>query len=241
MAIHTFPIAFISLGPGDPELITLKALKTLQAADLIFCASTAKGAGEERSRSAALLSAYSLTAEVRTFHLPMSKQRKAALSVYRQLYRDALTAQEEGRKVAIAVEGDAGVYASMHYVLELLEADGRAVNQLCGIPSFIAAGGAAHLHLVQQDERLLVMPGQATAEELTEWLEARHTVVLMKLSQCEEMVKSFMQSHPEYQYHYFENVSTPQERHLTEVKQIVSLPFPYFSLMILTSACSTAR
>jgi precorrin-2/cobalt-factor-2 C20-methyltransferase len=232
-AIHTFPIAFVSLGPGDPELITLKALKALQAADLIYCAATRKGSEEKRSRSATLLSAYDLKAEVRAFHLPMSKQREAALAVYQQLYRDALTAQEEGRKVAIAVEGDAGVYASMHYVLELLEADGRPVEQLCGIPSFIAAGGAGHLHLMQQEERLLVAPGQATAEELTAWLETRHTVVLMKLSQCEEAVKAFMQTHPEYQYHYFENVSTPQERHLTQVEEIRAIPFPYFSLMIL--------
>lgn len=233
MTIQQNPIAFVSLGPGDPELITLKALKALQAADLIFCAATGKETEKRRSRSAALLSAYNLKAEVRTFHLPMSKQREAAMAVYRQLYLNARTAQEEGRKVAIAVEGDAGVYASMHYVLELLEAEGRPVSQLCGIPSFIAAGGVAHLHLIQQEERLLVVPGRVTTEELTEWLETHHTVVLMKLSQCETVVKTFMQVHPEYHYHYFENISTPQERHLTQVEEMLSLPFPYFSLMIL--------
>jgi precorrin-2/cobalt-factor-2 C20-methyltransferase len=55
----------------------------------------------------------------------------------------------------------------------------------------------------------------------------------MKLSQCETVIKTFMQTHPEYHYHYFENISTPQERHLTQVEEMLSLPFPYFSLMIL--------
>jgi len=233
MTTQHYPITFVSLGPGDPELITLKALKALQSADLIFCAATADASNGVRSRSAALLSAYNLEAEVRTFNLPMSKQRDAALAVYQQLFRDALTAQNEGLKVAIAVEGDAGIYASMHYVLELLETEGAPVLQLCGIPSFIAAGGAGHLHLIQQDERLLVVPGQVTADELSQLLETRHTVVLMKLSQCESVVKAFMQAHPDHHYHYFENVSTPQERHIDQVAEILPLPFPYFSLMII--------
>lgn len=233
MTIHQYPIAFVSLGPGDPELITLKALKALQAADVIYCAATGKETEAVNSRSAALLSTYNLKGEVRTFRLPMSKQRDAALAVYQQLYREALAAQQEGKNVAIAVEGDAGVYASMHYVLELLEAEGAPVCQLCGIPSFIAAGGAAHLHLMQQEERLLVVPGVITADELSQLLETHHTVVIMKLSQCESEVKTFIQSHPEHQYHYFENVSTSQQHHLSHAQDILTIPYPYFSLMIV--------
>ena len=52
--------------------------------------------------------------------------------------------------MAVAVEGDAGIYASVHYVLDLLEENGIPVEQLPGIPSFIAAEAAAKLHLISQ-------------------------------------------------------------------------------------------
>lgn len=47
--------------------------------------------------------------------------------------------QKAGKRLAVAVEGDAGIYASVHYVLDLLEENGIPVEQLPGIPSFIAA------------------------------------------------------------------------------------------------------
>ena len=51
--------------------------------------------------------------------------------------------QKAGKRLAVAVEGDAGIYASVHYVLDLLEENGIPVEQLPGIPSFIAAEAAA--------------------------------------------------------------------------------------------------
>lgn len=58
--------------------------------------------------------------------------------------------QKAGKRLAVAVEGDAGIYASVHYVLDLLEENGIPVEQLPGIPSFIAAEAAAKLHLISQ-------------------------------------------------------------------------------------------
>ena len=62
--------------------------------------------------------------------------------------------QKAGKRLAVAVEGDAGIYASVHYVLDLLEENGIPVEQLPGIPSFIAAEAAAKLHLISQKEIL---------------------------------------------------------------------------------------
>ena len=50
--MNHYPILFISLGPGDPELITLKGWKALQAADIVFCPETEGRNGERTSRAA---------------------------------------------------------------------------------------------------------------------------------------------------------------------------------------------
>ena len=53
--MQMFPVIFVSLGPGEPELITIKGLKALQAADCIFCPETLAKDGNRVSRAADIL------------------------------------------------------------------------------------------------------------------------------------------------------------------------------------------
>ena len=74
-------ITFVSLGPGEPELITLKGLKTLQQADRIFCPATLTTSGKQVSRAAHILRALEIEEEkIHPFVLPMSKDRQKAIS-----------------------------------------------------------------------------------------------------------------------------------------------------------------
>ena len=71
------PIHFVSLGPGDPELITLKGLRTLRQADLIYCPATLTKQGHT-SRAMEILKDLDLDeSRISPFALPMSKQRSA--------------------------------------------------------------------------------------------------------------------------------------------------------------------
>ena len=75
-----FPVIFVSLGPGEPELITVKGLTALQAADCIFCPETLTKDGNRVSRAADILSQLDIPENtVRRFPLPMSKLREKAL------------------------------------------------------------------------------------------------------------------------------------------------------------------
>jgi precorrin-2/cobalt-factor-2 C20-methyltransferase len=156
------PIQFVSLGPGEAELITLKGLKALQNADCIFCPETPVRDGHSLSRAA-----------------------------------------------------------------------GIPVEQIAGIPAFIAAGARGGLHIASQEERLTVIPGITTAEEIERLIQSQNTVVIMKLSQCTDEVHRCIRLHPEYDYRYFENVGTPQEKYISDGQQLETLRFPYFSLLII--------
>ena len=77
------PIQFVSLGPGEAELITLKGLKALQNADCIFCPETPVRDGHSLSRAADIMLRLDIPANrIRRFSLPMSKQRTDALNAY---------------------------------------------------------------------------------------------------------------------------------------------------------------
>ena len=80
------PIQFVSLGPGEAELITLKGLKALQNADCIFCPETPVRDGHSLSRAADIMFRLDIPANrIRRFSLPMSKQRTDALNAYDQV------------------------------------------------------------------------------------------------------------------------------------------------------------
>ena len=82
-----YPVTLVSLGPGDPELITLKGLRTLQEADCIFCPETATRQGAPAcSRAAHILAQLHIPDnKIERFHLPMSKDRQQAMAAYQSL------------------------------------------------------------------------------------------------------------------------------------------------------------
>ena len=229
-------VTFLSLGPGDPELLTLKAVRLLREADVVMIPATRGADGQVSSRARSIIGQWVTEEHMRLYPLPMSKHRDAAWQVYEQIRCEAVELQRAGRRVVIAVEGDVSIYASIHYVLCQLKADGIPVEQVPGIPSFIAAAAMADLSLISQQQRLVVLPGDADAETLHRLLASRHVVVVMKLSQCADAVKDFLRLHPAAECHYFENVGTSEAYHTTSLDEILSRRIPYFSLCLLFPA-----
>ena len=161
------------------------------------------------------------------------QNREQAFAAYDKVYSEASLLHKENKKVCIVAEGDAGFYSSVHYIFEKLQADNIPVQHIAGIPAFIAAGACAGLHIASQEERLTVIPGIITAEEIEKYMEEKTTIVIMKLSQCTEEVHRCIHLHPEYNYHYFENIGTEKEKYLHDTELISALSFPYFSLLII--------
>lgn len=227
-------ITFVSLGPGEPELITLKALKVLRQADIIYCPSTLSKSGKQLSRSADILHALDIpSGAIHLFMVPMSKQRDAALEVYDNVRKEAVIKYKEGKQIVIVAEGDSGFYSSIHYIYDKFIEDGIPVKRLAGIPAFIAAGALAGLHIVKQEEKLIVLPGIVSQNELNEYLKNNMTVVIMKLSQCANEIQEYIRCNPQHTYHYFENVGTEKEYYSYNRNELLGKTFPYFSLMII--------
>ncbi|MBP3787813.1 MAG: precorrin-2 C(20)-methyltransferase [Prevotella sp.] len=225
-----FPVAFLSLGPGDSELLTIKAVRILRDADVVMVPTSTQS-----SRAAEIISEWCDADRIETFCVPMRRNREAAMKVYDEMFERVATLYHQGLRVVVAVEGDVSIYASVHEVLERLKRAELPVIQLAGIPSFIAAAAKAGLSLCSQQQRLVVLPGDADVEGLKQLLTNHHVVVVMKLSQCQQEVKAFLQQHMDIECHYFENVGTTDEFYTTEHVAILGRTMPYFSLCILYS------
>lgn len=231
----TEPVTFVSLGPGDPELITLKGLKALRQADIIFCPSTLLPSGQSSSRAKDILSHLEIEPEkISLFNLPMNKDRVKAMEVYKNVTEQIVASYGSALKVAVVAEGDAGFYSSVHSINDNLQAKQIPVKKIPGVPAFIACAALANIPVARQEEELEIIPGTVTKERLIESIGNGKTVVVMKPSQGEDSLKEVLHDMPGGGFHYFENVGIPQkEFYTTDVAGMLPYKFPYFSLFII--------
>ncbi len=230
-----YPITFVSLGPGEAELITLKGLKTLQSADRIFYPATISKDGVQTSRALDILSELDIDAnKLVPFHVPMSKDRSLAIDAYNAVSEEIKKQYKTGQRICVVAEGDSGFYSSIQYIFDNLSDSDFPVERIAGIPAFIASGALAKIHIVKQEEELNVVPGIISASDLKERIESGKVVVIMKVSQCAEAIKECICEKLDATYHYFENVGVDGKEYYTKnTSDILDRKIPYFSLMII--------
>ncbi|MBF1378726.1 MAG: precorrin-2 C(20)-methyltransferase [Porphyromonas sp.] len=232
----TQAVYFVSLGAGDPELITLKALRLLERADVIYSPVSLSPNGRRASKSKSIMLSLGIKEEqIVSYDMPVNREREGAEDAYKQVAEDIKARrQANGDLIAAVVAiGDAGFYASSAYIGELLEAENIPTSYLPGVPALIASNALIGGQLVQLDEQLRVIPGVATPREWEEAWQSKHTVVIMKGSMAEEEIKRAMKSYPHRHWHYLEYVGYEgKELYLNDVNQIAERKFPYFSLII---------
>lgn len=228
-------IAFVSLGPGDPQLITLKAFSTLKEADVIFCPATRPVGMAVKSASAEIIKALKADFEnkIRMFELPMSHCREQALGIYDTVCQEIVALRNDGKHICVACEGDAGFYSSISNIYFTLKDQGLPVKLIPGITSFLAASALAGIQITSGNDRFLIIPGITTAEELSRKISETATIVIMKLSQCAAEICHFIELNPSLEYHYFENIGTSKELYLHTPDAIRVTHFPYFSILII--------
>lgn len=232
----TQAVYFVSLGAGDPELITLKALRLLERADVIYSPVSLSPNGRRASKSKSIMLSLGIKEEqIVSYDMPVNREREGAEDAYKQVAEDIKARrQANGDLIAAVVAiGDAGFYASSAYIGELLEAENIPTCYLPGVPALIASNALIGGQLVQLDEQLRVIPGVATTSEWKEAWQSKHTIVIMKGSMAEEEIKRAMKSYPHRHWHYLEYVGYEgKELYLNDVNQIAERKFPYFSLII---------
>lgn len=164
----------VGVGPGDPELLTLKAVRILQTADVI--AVPDKGAGEQTALT--IVKDYIEGKERVNCAAPMTRD-PARLEESYQSNADLLCALlDQGKNVAFITLGDPTVYSTYIYTHKKVLERGYTAQLIPGVPSFCAVAARLNTSLCEGAERLLVVP--ASYERLEESLDVRANKVLMK-------------------------------------------------------------
>ena len=175
----------IGVGPGDPELLTLKARRLIESVDVVAFPrarrgpSIALGIAEAHLRDdqVKLAMTYPVTTET-TAH---PGGYEAALSEFYDSWAATLAGHlDAGRDVAILCEGDPMFYGSYIYLHERLAPRYRT-EVVPGVTSFSAAAASAGLPLARRDEVLTILPGTLPADALATLLSTSDAAVVIKL------------------------------------------------------------
>ena len=152
----------VGVGPGDPELLTLKAAKVLEQADVILAPDTGKA-----DKTALNIVKDHLNGKTPILiSTPMTRDKQVLAKAYADAAQRIINYIEDGKQVAFITLGDATVYSTYMYIHELVRAQGYAVEVVPGVPSFCAAAARLNISLCQGDEPLLVIPASHDAKDL---------------------------------------------------------------------------
>ena len=149
----------VSVGPGDPELLTRQACRVLEVCDVIAAPRTKAG------RMLALdIAGGAVDMRGKTI-LPLDFTMAHDAAVREESYRTAAGAIEAalaaGRDVAMVNLGDVSVYATAYYILERVRSDGFEVVMCPGVTSFCAVAARLGRSLTRMEEPLHILPGSA--------------------------------------------------------------------------------
>ena len=180
----------VGVGPGDPELMTLKAVRLIRENEVIAVP------GKDPKETVAYKIAAAAVPELKDktlvpIHMPMVKDREL---IHKEHQKGAKIIEEyldQGKNVVFLTLGDSTVYCTFSYLQHILEEDGYRTELVNGIPSFCAAASRLNISLTEWNEVLHIVPA---VHKTGQALELEGTCVLMKSASHMKEVKEILRA-----------------------------------------------
>lgn len=219
----------VGLGPGDPELMTLRAHRLIANAEVIAYPALAGASSFARSIAADVIPA---GAREIVMDVPMSVERGPAQAAYDAGAAAIAQALSAGQDVVCLCEGDPFFYGSFMYLFARLS-ERYDVEVVPGVTSITTCAARAGMPLAARNERLTVLPGPLPEDELRARIEGAESVAIMKVGRHLAKIRGVIDGLGLMDRAvYVERASLPDE----VVCALADAPekAPYFSMILLT-------
>ncbi|MCX5874323.1 MAG: precorrin-2 C(20)-methyltransferase [Deltaproteobacteria bacterium] len=223
----------IGVGPGDPDLVTVKAIKILKATSIIFAASSTKN---DYSLAENIVRKHVPEASVQTLPFPMSSDLNVLRDAWERNARAVLRILDSGKDVAFVTLGDPMTYSTFSYLLRTAREmnPNTDVEIIPGITSYQAAASMANIPLVEGEESLVVLSGAKGSDKLLRTAKKADNIVVLKT------YKSFDQIYDTLENlglldraTFFSKIGLPGEEMIRDVRTLKSVTTSYLSLIII--------
>ena len=235
----------VGLGPGDPELVTVKAARIIESADVIAFHSARHGRSISRSIAAPYMRpgqleehlVYPVTTE--TSDHPGGYQ--GAIDEFYEQAAEVLAAHlAAGRTVALLAAGDPLFYSSYMHMHRRL-ADRFPAEIIPGITSVSAASAALGTPLVEGEQVLTVLPGTMPTDQLAARLADADAAAIMKLGRTYPGVRQALSDSGRLaDAYYVERASTGRQR-ILPAAEVTDAEVPYFAITVVPGPTPTTE
>jgi precorrin-2/cobalt-factor-2 C20-methyltransferase len=219
----------IGVGPGDSELITLKALRLLRAAPVVAYPAPDDGNSFARQIVAPFLSEEQIEIPI---GVPMRVERFPAQQVYDQAAHKIAEHLKHDRDVVVLCEGDPFFYGSFMYLYERL-ANEFECEIVPGVSSMMAGAAALGRPLAARNDILTVIPAPLSDDEIKTQLMTCQAAAIIKLGRHFERVQKIItEMDLSDQSGYLERISLSQEK-IYPLNDVPTKKAPYFSMILI--------
>jgi precorrin-2/cobalt-factor-2 C20-methyltransferase len=225
----------LGIGPGDPELITLKALRILQSAPVVAYPVSDR----EKSLARSIVADYLGHAPI---ELPMYFPFKAEESAQPYYDKAALTLADHlsrGQDVAVLCEGDPFFYGTFMYLFTRLA--GRFRTEVVpGVSSLMASASVLETPLTYRNDVFVVLPAMLPADVLASRLAGADAAVIIKLGRHFPRVYEVLQQMGLLARARYIQCATMPNQHIVPIDQVERTQVPYFSMIVIPSQWQAA-
>lgn len=183
----------IGVGPGDSELMTVKAARLVGEADIIITPKT-----EKKDGSVALNIAQPYIqdhTEIVPVVFPMVFHAETLSDAWIEAKNIIVSYLEEGKNVVFLTLGDPMFYSTYMYVYRLIENTGYDIETIPGVPAFCAIGSHLGYPIVEKEEVLAIVPATAPKEKIDAVLAVADDAVIMKVYKNFDEVQETLKKH----------------------------------------------
>jgi precorrin-2/cobalt-factor-2 C20-methyltransferase len=229
----------VGVGPGDPELLTLKAVRALEKADVV--AHFAKAGNPSNARATAAKYLKPGTREMQLCY-PVTTEHPTAAAAYRSAidrFFDESAAQiaqqlSAGKVVAVLSEGDPLFFGSYMHIHIRLKSRFRT-EVVPGVTAMSGCWSAAGLPIVQGDDVLTVLPGTLGQAELVQRLQRKEPTVIMKLGRNLPKVRRALLASERLENAIYVERGTMHNERLMPLAEKTDDSAPYFAIVLVTN------
>ena len=219
----------VGVGPGDPELMTLKAVRHIESADVLAFLVNDKGHSQAKDIAKLFIESQTLLPIL----MPMADDSKVGDNVYDQASAKIQTLLDQDKKVVFLCEGDPLFYASFTYLLSRLDHNSTLV--VPGISSPQSAACALQHPLTMLTESYCVITGRHDDVFIESTLNNYDSVVIMKAGRARVKILNCLEkSNRLADAKYLEYIGRPNELIEEDVTQLDKQAGPYFSMFVVT-------
>ncbi|MFH1091408.1 MAG: precorrin-2 C(20)-methyltransferase [Pseudomonadota bacterium] len=229
----------IGVGPGDPELLTLKAVKILASLEVVFAAASTKN--DHSLALTVVRNHLTAGAQVKQLRFPMTQSQPVLMEAWESNAREVLEVLRTGLDAGFVTLGDPLTYSTFGYLVRMIEklAPEAEVVTIPGVTAYNAAAAALNLPLVEGKESLLVISGVSEQAEIKELAARADNMVILKTYRDFERISCTLEELGlDRQAILVSRCGHEDERIEKDIRTLRGENMPYLSLLIIKKKTS---